>query len=363
MSVNIMKRLLLITFFLLFGNVSVPACVCSDNGPSVCESYGNAHSVFIGSVRAVERVKKMDDLFHEVVDSQRADVQVERVFKGNLPAKVVLRTHGSDCDPEYKEGERWLFFAYHSKTAGIWEIAYCDRSTLVEHANDDLLYLKGLPKSASRTRIAGTIKHYEDDPEEGFKLIGGIAGLKVSIVGADKTYEVYTDMNGVYEMYGLAPGKYSIRPEIPLGLKLHFPMPNGPITYVDKTQWQLDLHEKSCGGSDFVLMSDTSIKGKVYGADGKPLPDVCLELRPAYRKAGPYFRVSDCTDHKGSYKLDDMPPGNYVIVINPDGKMGSADPVPRTIYYPGTFEWDKASIIRIVAGSHLQNYDIHIPAQ
>ena len=42
----------------------------------------------------------------------------------------------------------------------------------------------------------------------------------IKIIGAQKTYETKTDKGGVFEIYDLPPGKYSIEPEMPAGWKI-----------------------------------------------------------------------------------------------------------------------------------------------
>jgi hypothetical protein len=105
-----------------------------------------------------------------------AYVQIEKSFKGIAQPEVAFVTEGSSCDPTYKEGQRRLFYAYYNKEKKTWSTAPCDRSTLIDNAADDLLYLQALPKSASTTRLSGRIAHYEDDAEKGFTVVNRISG-------------------------------------------------------------------------------------------------------------------------------------------------------------------------------------------
>jgi hypothetical protein len=139
---------------------------------------------------------------------------------------------------------------------------------MIDRAADDLLYLQGLPKSASTTRLSGAFSHYEEDAEKGFTHVKNIIGAKVRISGESKGYEVYTDKNGVFEIIGLPPGKYTIEPEIPVGLKLRFPIHYGAIDYSDRKNIKLILNEKSCASVDFILSSNNRIAGRVFGAAG-----------------------------------------------------------------------------------------------
>jgi len=358
-SVMKIRLLILALAALLIGSNLAQACVCGGY-LTVCEAYREADAVFICSVQRVETRKLKKDNGEEYEGGQRAYVQVEKVFKGIKEVEAVFLTESSDCDAVFKEGERWLFYAYYDKKSKTWGVRACDRSTGVENAPDDLMYLQGLPASAQKTRISGVLEHYEEDPVKGFTRIDNIIGAKVKITGAQKTYEAYTDKNGVYEIYGLAPGQYLVEPETPIGLKIRFPIYYGETVSDKKTEKAL-LKEKSCATVDFVFSSDTSVSGKLYGADGRALPKVCLNLMPKDKTVASNW-IFDCTDEQGNYKMDEIPPGQYIIVVNDDGKISSYEPFP-TAYYPGVFEKEKATVLTITAGDHLENYNIHIPAQ
>jgi hypothetical protein len=352
--------LLLASLTLLFMSPTVVnACSCSGY-PTACEAYANAEAVFIGSVQRVDNKREKIGDGNTYTASQTAYVQIEKAFKGVKEIPVVFHSGMSSCDPTYKEGQRWLFYAYYDKKNKVWEIRACDRSTHIESAADDLLYLQGLPDSGQKTRLSGVLEHFESDPVEYFSRIEKIIGAKVKIIGDKKSYEVYTDKNGVYEIYGLPPGQYSIEPEIPLGLKIRFPIYFGESVYSDETAKAV-LKEKSCAAVNFVFSSDTSVSGKLFGADGRVLPNACLNLTPKDKTVASNW-IFDCTDERGSYKMKDIPPGEYIIVVNDKGKISSDEPFP-TAYYPGVFEKEKASVLTITAGDHLENYDIHIPSQ
>lgn len=357
-----MKLSLTVLVFTLFliNSSTVYACSCGGY-PTACTAYASADAVFIGSVQKIQNKTRKDDSGNEYIAGQIAHIQVEKVFKGIKETEAIFRSWGTSCDAIYKEGERWLFYAYYDKKSKSWGIRACDRSTLIENAADDLLYLQGLPTSAQKTRISGTLEHYEDDPVKGFTRVKNIIGAKVKLIGEQKTYEIYTDKNGVYEIYGLLPGKYVVEPEIPLGLKVRFPIYFGAVDYSDKRTVKSLLKENSCAGVDFVFSANTSIGGKVFGADGRALPNVCLSLMPKDKTAANNW-IFDCTDEQGRYKLDEIPPGEYIIVVNYHGKISSDEPFP-TAYYPGVFEKEKATILAITDGTHLEDYDIHIPSQ
>ena len=359
-----MRRAIAVIAFVLVisGDKSATACTCAGQ-VSPCAAYAGASAVFTGTVTRIESEKPVkDQQRQEEYGEQVAYVRVERTFKGVIGQEIVFHQPGHNCAPKFKVGARWLFYAHYHEKSKTWEVLGCGRSNQIENASDDLLYLYGLPQSATRTRISGVLKHYEDTPEKGFSLIRNISGARVRIVGEQKTYEMYTDQNGVYEIYDLPPGKYAVVPEIPFGLKVRFPMPFGPVDYSNRTEVTIELKANSCAGSNFVLSSYSSITGTVFGANGQVMPRVCLDLVPADGTPDHYFRIFDCTKADGRYELKEIPPGEYLIVVNKTGKITGDTPF-GIAYYPGVFDKDKATGITVRLGDRLEKHDIQISSQ
>jgi len=327
------------------------ACSCGGS-PSVCGSFAAAQAVLVGTVSRVEYEFAKSDDGKEFITGQTAYVQVDESFKGVKASEMIFRSYGTSCDPEYKEGQRWLFYAYFNKENKAWQIHACDRSTLIEHAADDLLYLRNLPASAQKTRLSGEIRKNLYEP---------LMGIKVRVSDGRKVYETFTDKNGVYEFVGLPAGTYSIEPEIPSTLKLEFPIPAGRVELNKRGREQVILDERSCGGISFYFNENTSVSGKVFGADGRLLKDVCVRLKS---KDNPNDRsyLTSCTKRDGSFKIDEIPLGDYFLVANEENKITGSEPFP-TVYYPGVFEKEKATIVTVARGDQQVDMDIHVPSE
>lgn len=230
----------------------------------------------------------------------------------------------------------------------------CSRNSTVEHASDDLMYLRNISVLASKTRLAGTIKHYDDIPGKGFEFIGNLAGIKVSITDEQgRAYEAFSDSNGVYEVIGLPAGTYKVHAEIPNNLKL---------VEWRKNDESVELRSGGCAAADFTARSDAGITGRVVDSDGGAVPDIFVNLIRAdmtesigQHGAGKW----EYTDKEGKYKFKEVPPGKYLLGVNLDREPAGASPYPRT-FYPGVDSAARAAVIELGDLEKVSDYDIHL---
>jgi hypothetical protein len=361
----VMKISLLVHSFLLVlvTSISAHACNCLAQS-SVCEASASAEAIFVGSVGKVELLKaKKDDSQSEEIVGQIAHIRVENVFKGKIGPEIAIHSGMTSCDLFYQIGEPWVFYASYDKEKRTWSAgSMCGRSRPTKHAANDLLYLRRLPASAQQTRISGVIEYLKSDPEKGTTSTP-ISSAKLKIIGEQRTAEVYTDRNGIYEIYGLPPGEYQIKPEARPGWTANFPTQAGNADDSEGEDVVVELTEKGCVEMNFPfhLDAETSIAGKVRGADGHPLANVLLGLQPKGKRALQSWQFVSTSLH-GDYRLERIPPGEYLIVVNGNGDISSYAPFLKA-YYPGVFKEENADIVQVTRGDRLENYDINIPSQ
>jgi hypothetical protein len=365
--------LLLSVFAVLFLAPEARACSCGPK-PTVLAAYEEAEVIVIVRAVAVEKAGpeqtapegRISDGKTYVDGVKSTTMRVERVFKGKVKAgdeMIFAQGGGADCIWTFSEqavGHQFLFYLTPPEGGRkVWVGFGCGRSNGLKYAGDDLLYLNKLDKVRGRTRLSGTVEF------EGGEGLSG--GRSLRVVGEKKTYNVKTDANGVYEIYDLPAGKYEVVPEVPAGWKVNdfrfFYSPsvdrgeepgarrtNGgiPVVVEDKKHASLDIH--------FDI--DNAIRGKVLDAGGRPLKGVCITASPAGEKEirGEF----DCTEDDGGFAITELAPGNYILVANDENKITSSEPFP-TLYYPNVFEREKAGVITIRAGDHLENFDIYVP--
>jgi hypothetical protein len=359
-----MKIILLVNALLLVlaASNSAHACNCPRQS-SVCEASASAEAIFVGTVHKVELLKsKKGDSQSEEIAGQLAHIRVENVFKGKIGPEIVIHSGITSCDLFYQIGEPWIFYASYDKENRTWSAgSMCGRSMPTKYAANDLLYLRRLPDSGQQTRISGVVAYLKSDPEK-VTTSTPIKGVRLKIIGEQRTAEVYTDRNGIYEIYGLPPGEYLIKPEAPPGWTGNFPLQAGNADG-SEGEGKVELTEKSCAELNFSfhLDAETSIAGKVRGVDGNPLSNVVLGLQPKGNRALQSWQ-SVSTNLHGDYRLENIPPGEYLIVVNGNGDISSYAPFLKA-YYPGVLKEENADIVRVTRGDRLENYDINIPSQ
>lgn len=231
---------------------------------SPCEAYASADAVFVAKVIKIspqtiaiwQRDKDYD---------QTANLVVEKSYKGIKRNRLTLQQLGSKNAPKFILGSSYLFYANFDRLTKKWEVKPCGRTRMATYAQDDLYYLKGLPASLNKTRIAGAVTLYETDKDNPQGTSERLAGIRMSIKGEGKEYEVVTDAKGHYELYDAPPGRYVVEPDIPRGLKLLGVMHYGPFDRSKFRSLIVELKERGCSGASLILTPDPTTENRKIG--------------------------------------------------------------------------------------------------
>lgn len=351
----------LLIVFLLFNIQIIKACECGGT-PTIIDSLDRSQNVFVAEVTAVEKAAGY------YKDVKGAKMSVKKVFKGALKEGETVffeQGGGSDCRWEFDErfiGTKLLIYdsdnswQFAESRKGIWG---CGRSRGAEKDSVDLRYLENLDKVRGKTRIYGSVwfAYGRENPQ----------GRKVRVIGKDKTYELITDENGIYEIYDLPAGEYSIEPEIPKGWRIEenllrlilipqsgkeFPKAEYP------TRFPVTLREKKDASWDFLYVTDNSLRGKVVDPSGKPMKGICLTAFGA-DETKYIYSFGGCTNEQGQFEITSLDRKSYVLVINGDGKVSPKQPI-KTLFYPGVKERSEAGIIKIAEGENIVLKDFKV---
>lgn len=349
---------------LVVGAGEARGCSCARSG-TVLEQYEWADVVMVLRVEGVEKAGEAEPGGYKGFVS--ADVVVERVYKGGLKAGERLtfaQGGGANCIWTFTEesvGARLLAYVKRPEDSPLWLLGTCTRSGGVEHRRDDLLYLDNLAKTRGRTRLSGTLRFFDAPGEQ------GVAGRRIRVAGAKKSYEVRTDEQGVYELYDLPAGTYTVEPEAPPGWRASVAWASlvtdseGPGAPARPRRFPVEVEAGRHAGLDISFEIDNAVAGKIFDRAGRPMNGVCLRLLPAEGEAPDNLYAADCTERGGEFRLEEIPPGRYVIVVNDDGQVTANEPF-GAFYYPAAARREDATVFDVGAGVFIENLQIHAPA-
>ena len=246
-------KIILASIFLLFVSISSHGQTFEcDFGPSPCEAYADADAVFVAKVTKI--FPKTIEIWQRDRDyDQTANVVVEKIYKGIKENRLTLHQLGSKNAPKFVLGSRYLFYANFDRVTKKWEVRPCGRTRMAQYVQDDLYYLNGLPASHNKTRIAGKVTLYQTDKDNPQGTTEKLAGIRITIKGEAKEYEVVTDEQGMYELYDAPPGRYVIQPDIPRGLMLFGVMHYGAFDSSKARSLVVELKERGCSGAGLIL--------------------------------------------------------------------------------------------------------------
>jgi len=312
----------LVVFFLGLTFTSAIACVLLPL-PTVLDAYEEADVVITARLVSIEKTKEPDPMHLNI---RSAAMVVQKVFKGNVKVQdpiSFVQGNGIDClwmfDEQMIGSEFLLYLNSPEEASDLWCLGQ-GRSSEVTNAANDLLYLNNVDKVQGKTRVSGTLA--DDFP---------VAGMNVRIIGKNKTFQTAADEHGVYEVYGLPPGKYLIAPEMPFGWIIDrddsFPTVSERRLH-SKLYKAFTLRPKRHAVIDFAFKIDNWVEGHVYDQNGRPLVDASIALMPENDKVG---ESSQFTDKRGRFKFESVSAGSYNLIVHED-KPGSGR-LTRASYY------------------------------
>jgi len=187
-----------------------------------------------------------------------------------------------------------------------------------------------------------------------------------STVDRSSTISATTNLEGRFELSGIAPGRY----------KLYVTR----VGYVTQVYGQ---RKPSDPGADLTLRPGQDIKdlifrmipwgviaGRIMDEDGEPLPGIFVTaFHEVYSRGKRQLQISNRaqTDDRGGFRLFALAPGRYLVsALNsdrqdtddePEGDRATAQGYAR-MYFPGTPEWSKATPLTLKGGEEIPAIDI-----
>jgi len=353
---SVVRTVLCLAAFVMVAGVA-NACGCYPF-TTVLDDYEDANLVIVA--RFVSVTKTTTPRWPDT-DIGTATMIVERVYKGDVKVgdKLVFAQGNFtlDCSWTFYEkeiGEQYLLYLYRpSDSTELLKVPSCHRSKSVEYANEDFLYLDNIDKRRGRTRVSGVLEG--DGIDE-----SNVADRKIFLRGENKTYFAVTNKNGVYEIYDLPPGRYILEPELKSGWKVdRFELTRVPGRSEPKPSNRVafTLRAKKHFGANINLALNNHISGIVRDGNLRPMRRVCVRLAEAEKEQD--TSCSDFTETDGSFRVDGVEAGTYVLVLNPEDKPTAEMPF-RRLYFGNTAEHKNATRITVNHGESIDNLNVVI---
>jgi hypothetical protein len=193
------------------------ACDCGDPGPP-CKAFANIPVVFAGRVVKIATIS-LKAPSGDPYEDRLIFLEVERSYRGSVgkTAEVVTGSDSSECGYDFRQGERYLVYAYPHPQSGKLYTGICQRTRPISEAGADLDYLSKKDDPSHGAGIEGTIEQLTRDSRYETRVVGFMAGISVLIQGKSGRWTTVSQKDGRFRLWGLQPGRYRITPALPKG--------------------------------------------------------------------------------------------------------------------------------------------------
>ena len=355
---NRIASLLLIVFasVLLGSEARGCGCILSFVQYQPCSAYWNSGAVFSGTVTEVGPMIPVagsnPPMFS--LNGRYITFKIEEAFAGVKGETVNTFQHGTSCDYGFKLGEKYFVYGSKDPADGKIYVSSCSATKTLDRAGDDLAYARGVTRNEPTPSILGLVARETRGQADQYRKNTYLEGVRVLANGATSTAEAFTDANGIFRFFGLAPGSYNVRALTPPDLRRLY----------GEEVLKLQVTDGRCSGGQFTVTSLSSISGKVLNSGGQPVKtrlslvpvDAALtEIAPAEGSIETY------SDEQGRYRFDWLAPGNYLVAINGRNQPGTYDPPFPRSYLPGVPK-QQAAVISVTEGQQVTVPDFQLPS-
>ncbi len=327
------------------------ACVCGPTSPP-CEAYWQAEAVFIGTPKELSWIEYEEKLPELVIKRKQTvfSFSVDQAFRGVNGSQVAVLTGmgGGDCEYGFKIGEQYLVYAHRDgRKKEMLATSICTRTRPVRNAGEDLEYIEGLSKASPGGLVFGSVIKSNWPPEGPVPL----EGVKITIEGPGKSVTVMTDSDGKFRASSLPEGSYKVRVSPPEGLS------------AGRNESEVKVADHRCATVSFELVVDGRVIGRVIDAEGRPLSNCYVMLKPAdEEKRYSGFSDSASADGEGRYEIRRIPPGQYKLSVYYNGPPGELLKSFPLFYYPGVLSDEQAGVIVVGESAKVEDVDFRAPA-
>lgn len=334
----------------LLSTLTAQACSCGSRG-SACEAAWRVDAVFSGKVTLILPAFDGDVLVR---------FSVIEAFRGLGPEQktvwVSTAMSGPACGFNFDLGKQYLVYGWEAKDSFIadFSTSICSRTWRLEHAAEDVAYLRSIPQQPDTSRIFGDFKlytfdenfvpkvqvsimdHYPPKEEDAYAL-KPMVGADIQIMPLDrpvptrKPVTVKTNGSGAYEAVVRA-GSYLVSAKAPPG-------------YTALGEQQVMAHAKGCGTVHFRSQADGTVRGKLISSKGEAVGNVMVYLVRPSTPSEPLKQ--QMTKPDGTFEFREVPTGRLVLRSN--GSWNQRDRFAET-FYPNAPTIREAQILALRPG-------------
>lgn len=293
-----------------------PAAACScaflPEQDHACVASPNTDAVFSGRVMSVSEKGRRSFRF-----------AVLEAFSGVKQSTVEVETGqgGGDCGYGFEIGKSYLIYAARSKDGKLFT-HICTRTRPLEKAASDLDHLRRVLRDKPQVTLFGKVEHVQRSSVNSHPTWKAVKGVQVTAeLPGGRKLSTLTNGQGQFEFHERLSGPVTIRAAVPKGL---------PPTTIGK----VTVPAGRCAG----VILEASILGRIHGrvveADGTPAKYVRLSLIPIHGKPDIASAEEFSVENEGLVDMRRIPPGSYLLAVNPLGPTFYGTPHPPH-FYPG----------------------------
>jgi hypothetical protein len=188
------------------------ACDCGYAG-APCKAFANTPTVFAGRVTKISTINRKT-LSGDNFTDRLVFFEVEQSYRGweAKVAEVVTGWGGGDCGYDFREGVRYLVYAYPHPETGKLYTGICQRTRPLLEASEDLEYLNEKDDPSHGQGIEEIIE--ELDSRSRNEVVGVLEGISVRIEGPSGRQAIVSQKDGDFSCGGFRPAA--------IGLSLFF---------------------------------------------------------------------------------------------------------------------------------------------
>ncbi len=253
------------------------------------------------------------------------------------------------------------------------------RSTPSTTSSQPPAQLRRQPLSAGQSTVSGRVIYLDDEQP--------LRGVRLRIFTAADTEQgivAFANDRGEFRVDKLAGGKYYVTLEgagvaMPSGMGMRLPIPISAIPRREDFEEIIPKHdaEFSVDGANSVTIEvrvrrGGTISGKVLKGDGASAADVTVNAVSREGTSDSPFtsQFSARTDKNGVYRIDNVPPAEYLVAAaletgrpSFDARSGSRGDSRVITYHPAAITIRDASLVRVDSGRETGGMNITLVAR